>query len=84
MRLFGRNLVRPQISQMRADLGTGEMPVVRSDELADGDVEGAGDAAEGFEPGTAGVAENAADDGGGDFQTLGQVALVEAALIPRA
>ena len=50
-----------------------ERPFVRSDELADGDVEGAGDSAEGFEFGAGGVAENAADEGGSDFRASGQV-----------
>jgi hypothetical protein len=58
------------------------MPVLqeKSDELAEGDVEGAGDSAENLELGRGGAAENSADDGGGDFEASGQVALGEAAL----
>jgi hypothetical protein len=50
-------------------------PDVRSDELADGDVEGAGDSRERIELGAGGVAENAADDGGGEFEASGEGAL---------
>lgn len=82
MSLFGNNSeIQPRIftdKHKGAAAGTGRMPVVGSDELADGNVDGAGDSARvsGLER-----LQSQRMRGGGDLEASEEVSLIEGSLL---